>query len=400
MAAALHRALEARVTMWDAVVVGAGPAGSLAARQLAREGASVLLLDRQRFPRWKVCGACLAPGALRLLDLVGLGGTVTRAGAIPLEWLALEADDRRARLALRGTMALSRTAFDGALVDAAVSEGVDFRDGARVDPGGLIEEAAHLELRIEGESVRERARVVVDATGIGVGLAPRRGVAEGLVGGEPPRAVVAPGSRLGVGATLDDQECDVPFGELRMVVGRSGYVGLVRVEGGLLNVAAAIDPEALSDASPAEAVHRILAESGSSPVSGVTVHGWKGTQLLTRRPRAVARTRLFRLGDAAGYVEPFTGEGMAWAMASATAVVPFAREGIRAWRDELIPMWTAEHGRRVGRSQRLCRRLVRGLRRPGLVRTAVGILGRAPILAEPFVRATARAPHAAARARV
>ena len=45
--------------LWDVVVVGAGPTGSLAARQLARAGADVLLVDRLSFPRWKVCGCCL-----------------------------------------------------------------------------------------------------------------------------------------------------------------------------------------------------------------------------------------------------------------------------------------------------------------------------------------------------
>jgi len=49
---------------WDAIVLGAGPAGALAARQLGASGARVLLVDRKAFPRWKVCGACLNGQAL------------------------------------------------------------------------------------------------------------------------------------------------------------------------------------------------------------------------------------------------------------------------------------------------------------------------------------------------
>ncbi|MCH7991844.1 MAG: FAD-dependent monooxygenase, partial [Gemmatimonadetes bacterium] len=146
------------MTTWDAVVVGAGPAGSIAARQLARAGVSVLLVDRQRFPRWKVCGGCLGPAALRLLDSVGLGALPIREGAIRLERLALAAGGRRARIALRGTVALSRVALDGALVDAAVGEGVEFRDGVRVDLGGRAEGGVELELRTDGDASREQAR--------------------------------------------------------------------------------------------------------------------------------------------------------------------------------------------------------------------------------------------------
>ena len=75
--AATHR-------LWDAIVVGAGPAGAMAARELARTGISVLLVDRARFPRYKVCGGCLNPRALRLLRKAGLGGLMARLGAVPL----------------------------------------------------------------------------------------------------------------------------------------------------------------------------------------------------------------------------------------------------------------------------------------------------------------------------
>ncbi len=58
---------------WDVIVVGAGLAGSLAARQLALAGARVLLLDRATFPRWKVCGCCFNPHAQSALAAVGFG---------------------------------------------------------------------------------------------------------------------------------------------------------------------------------------------------------------------------------------------------------------------------------------------------------------------------------------
>src|SRR5260370_26262195 len=72
-------------TVWDAVVVGAGPAGSLAARELARRGRAVLLVDRAAFPRAKVCGCFLNGNALATLRDGGLGDRTAHGGAPPIE---------------------------------------------------------------------------------------------------------------------------------------------------------------------------------------------------------------------------------------------------------------------------------------------------------------------------
>lgn len=66
----------------------------------------------------------------------------------------------------------------------------------------------------------------------------------------------------------------------------------------------------------------------------------KGTVPLTRSARRIAGHRLFLLGDSTGYVEPFTGEGMAWALTAATAAIPFVVSAIRnSWSDELVRGW-------------------------------------------------------------
>ena len=97
---------------WDAIVVGAGPAGALAARQLAREGTEVLLLDRKAFPRWKVCGACVNQNALSVLKDVNLHDLVERLGAVPIEKFQLCVGSRHATLAIPGGVAVSRAQFD------------------------------------------------------------------------------------------------------------------------------------------------------------------------------------------------------------------------------------------------------------------------------------------------
>ena len=113
---------------------------------------------------------------------------------------------------------------------------------------------------------------------------------------------------------------------------------------------------------------------------------------ITRSRADVGGERLFRLGDAAGYVEPFTGEGMCWAMSGGRAVASLALSAIEDWRGELLSTWQNHHRNDLRRSQRLCTALAWALRRPWLVQTAVAAVGVAPGLAAPFVRRAARPP--------
>lgn len=368
----------------DVVVVGAGPAGALAAREIARAGGEVLLVDRSGFPRRKVCGCCLGAGALAALTRVGLGGLPRRLGAVPLRTFVPTAGGRSASLSLPGGCAVSREALDQALVDAAVREGAEFRSGvlARL---GRVEGGRRVVEIVRGQAVTEVfARVVLDASGLGSGLTEPGG----------PKARVAHHSRVGLGATFDDADYPVRAGELRMAVGTAGYVGLVRIEQNRLNVAAAVDPAALGHggASPGEAIAALLAEAGLPGLSAPSSASWRGTPPLTRTPHAVEAERVLRLGDAAGYVEPFTGEGMCWAMSTAVAVAPLALAGVDRWRPSLAGAWRRYDRAELGGARRLCRTIVPALRSRGVVRGALVTLGLFPALAGPFVRRAARHP--------
>jgi flavin-dependent dehydrogenase len=81
--------------------------------------------------------------------------------------------------------------------------------------------------------------------------------------------------------------------------------------------------------------------------------------------------RLFVLGDAAGYVEPFTGEGIAWALLAGRSIEPLARRAVYGWDPELPRLWAALYARLVGRRQRLCRALTQLVRHPRLARGAL-----------------------------
>jgi hypothetical protein len=154
---------------------------------------------------------------------------------------------------------------------------------------------------------------------------------------------------------------------------------MVRVEDGRLNVAAAFDPAFVRRlGTPAAAAARILAEAGFDPVAALETARWQGTARLARRTRPLAADRLFLLGDAAGYVEPFTGEGIAWALASAQAIAPLALQAVERWDARLGPLWSNIHWRLIGRRQLICRGCAIALRQPCLTHLGFEFCNRAP----------------------
>jgi flavin-dependent dehydrogenase len=348
---------------WDVVVVGAGVAGPLAAHGLARRGAAVLLVDKATFPRWKVCGSCLNPRALAALAAAGLGGLPADCGAVPLPALRVGFRGRSAGLPLAGWVALSRERFDAALIDAAVRAGAAFLPGTTARLGPVEGDARLVRLRQGDREATASARLVLAADGLG---------GQTLAG-----AAVAAGSRVGAGVVAADGPEFYGPGTVFMAGSAAGYVGLVRLEDGRLNIAAAFDAAALKSAhAPGVAAERVLAEAGWPVPAGLAGLPWRGTPALTRAGRP-AGERVLAVGDAAGYVEPFTGEGMAWALASALAVVPLALRAARGWRPELGEVWASRH-RAAARGQRLCRAVAWLTRHPGLGWAALAALRRLP----------------------
>src|SRR5262249_54358037 len=135
----------------------------------------------------------------------------------------------------------------------------------------------------------------------------------------------------------------------------------------------------------------ILTRAGLPTVPGLTELSWKGTPHLTRRAPRLGGERLFVLGDAAGYVEPFTGEGIAWALSAATLVAPLAQRGPRDWSPTLANRWQAIYRWQVAHRQIVCRITAALLRRPCLTRGVVRALAAMPWLTRPLFRLMYRA---------
>lgn len=387
---------------WDAVVIGAGPAGAATAMELARSGAAVLLVERTPFPRWKVCGSCLGPGTQEVLRSLGVGDLLAALGAPTLRTLRVAGWGIHADVPLGRSVAVSRAALDASLVEAAVGAGVTFLGPGRARVEGCENGARLVALEVEGESVVVRAKVVVAADGLG---SPALGRARALDAG--PRGSgegiwqVSPSARVGFGALFPADTPGFEGGVIHMAVGPAGYVGAVRLEDGTLDVAAALSLPAADEVGatgdvgsrirPEDAVSRILHEAGFPPLPAKPLAGWRGTPRLTRTVRSRGAERLFAVGDAAGYVEPFTGEGVGWALAGARTLTPFALEGIRTWDGGLVAAWDRAYVATVGAQARVCRGLAWGLRRPWLSQAGIHLLRSVPSMARPVVRWAGRA---------
>ncbi len=376
-----ERSVQPNSGPWDVLVIGAGSAGLLAAIAAASAGARVLLVDRERFPRTKVCGGCVNRAALATLGQFDLENLPEQLGGVGLHAFDLAAGGRRARMRLPSGWAISRRTLDAGLVVEASHRGAIFADGWRariVRPGQAELTATGTSNAAEIDS--PPASRTVETVEAAVIVA-----ADGLQGGALPEpADVRSGGRVGLGALVSAEGTGYPPGVIHMACGRDGYVGLTRVEGGMLNVAAAIDPQAIKAfGGPQSIVERIIDEAGlprTLGLDGQTPLRWRGVPPMSRRRRKLWSERLLIVGDAAGYVEPFTGEGMAWAMAGGAIVGKLAAEAGRVgWSDALGQTWQRLHARNIGRRQLGCRLVAWALRRPMFVRRATGLLSAGPL---------------------
>ncbi|HSD65922.1 MAG TPA: NAD(P)/FAD-dependent oxidoreductase [Vicinamibacteria bacterium] len=298
----------------DVVVVGGGPAGSAVAAFLARRGNDVLLLEAARFPRDKVCGEGVSPEAWRLLDAMGASDAVRALSPHPLRGMQLVSPDGTAfRGEYRGHertgFALRRLALDGALLDAARRAGAEVREATRVTR--LLRGEVGVEADNGGDPRAVRARVVVGADG-------RRSIVARSLGllRENPRM-----RRFAVRGYWDGMEALGFVGEMH--VGGGGYCGVAPLGPARANVAFVLDRREMKPAAGGlerfyrEQLRRRWPRLADRLDHARLLEPPRAIGPLALDCRTVAAPGVVLVGDAAGFYDPFTGEGVTLALRTA-----------------------------------------------------------------------------------
>lgn len=278
---------------YDVAIVGGGPAGASCASFCAMAGLQVTLLERETFPREKVCGDCLNPAcwpALRRLELEDKVRALPHGALNRVDFIAIKGHSVSVDLPEGAEIAVKRSLFDQLLLDRARQLGADVHEGATVIQ---VKQENSSEWIVDTRAGSFQARILVAADGRNSSVArvlnflPR-----------PSRERVA----LQAHITSPPQ-----FGNRVVLQFRpEGYSGQAPVGPNELNLCLVSIPSDIASLKQ-WAIHQFQIPPEQT---------WRTITPLTRDPLAPARRNLFFVGDAARVVEPFTGEGIFYALSS------------------------------------------------------------------------------------
>lgn len=325
--------LRPTIMTYDIIIIGAGPAGSTAAALLAQASQRVLLLEKSRFPREKLCGEFITPECRRVFARLGVRARMLAAGAPSIRhWTIFAPDGRSLEVPLRWltnsdehALGLSRARMDAILLERARELGVEVREGChvvsrlrRTDGCSLVDTRSE-----NGLLESFAAPVVVDASG-------RNGVFSKQTGQQPsrdgkPRLFGCKVHLRGVTGLGERGE---------MFFFRDGYGGLCEIEDERTNLCFITTEATLRAAKGdrAKLLDLTLRSNKAAParLQNIEVAGeWLGTGPLTygRQPSLPG---VLAIGDAGAFIDPFTGSGMLLALSSGELAAEVINESFAA----------------------------------------------------------------------
>ncbi len=298
--------------MFDVVIAGGGPAGSAAAMALADSGLETLIVDKSQFPRNKACGEYVSAGGVEQLRALGLESVLAPAAA-PLDGIRLSGNGVRVELRFSQTgWALPRFRLDDEMLRSALSRGAAFLQ-ARVEDVSADQIGSLLTVREPSGETREvRARFVIGADGTNSVIAKKCGLSVQPRGEQR----FALGGHYGGLRDLDR------FVEM-FVEGRS-YFAVNPFDAAHANIMVIVrEKDLTARKSDVDQFIRERARSLSGDAARFAEAHLEGKRVavgpLAHSTRAITAGNILLAGDAAGFIDPFTGQGVHLALRSGTA---------------------------------------------------------------------------------
>ena len=393
---------------FDVAIAGAGPAGTSAAIQLALGGARVLLIEEKKFPRPKLCGEFISPECLTHFKRLGVMDQMSAAGgasvletvfysrrgssvAVPSEWFMSGAQ----------ALGLSRSEMDHQLLQRAKSVGVTVLEDTHASR--LIcerDEVRGIRVKQGDESRDYEALITIDATGR------TRTLARHL---DPPRPNQRKGSNPLVAFKAHLRNARVATGACEIYFYKNGYGGLSAVEGGVSNlcfIVAANDVRRFNS-NPERVLREVVmknSRAGYTLAEATTSTPWLSVSLESFGRRTLAPALgLLTVGDAAAFIDPFTGSGMLMALESGQVGAEAITRSLGTLRqgggfESLANNYRAEYRRRFASRLRVSGLLRRAAFFPNLAEVAILLSGTSSVLRRKLARATRQSGNREARA--
>ena len=353
------------------LIIGGGVAGSVCALRLRQLGIPVHLAEKAVFPRGKVCGCCLGGTGLSVLQLVGLKDWVLEHGQLTHTWKG-SLGSHRIEIPNVGGVAISRERLDTEMLNRVDTAGVVVHSPVTAVVDNLEVDHVSVTLKYQnGTSKRREYELVVLASGLNAAGGNRL-----LPWKESPNGPF--------GVSFLAEVDHLSSGVIGMACNDDGYVGVVRLENDRVDVAAALasGAKASSIGSPMDRILDILNQSRLDLGSIKSISKTQFTPPL-RRARLAGRGRIVAIGDASGYVEPFTGEGMTWGMMSGYELADLVYCS-RGHLSRIGEKWCRQQKKLLQSRRRACRLLTTLLQSSAVRRNAGYMLSRFPSLASPL----------------
>ena len=355
------------MTRFDAIVIGAGPAGATAALALARQGRSVALVEKASFPRYKVCGEFVSRAAWSVLASLGVGDALRAVAGPAVRTVGLWHGDDVLQTSV-GDQALGRAigrhVLDATLAAAARNAGATRFHPARASSLERAGDAWCVGVEMEGGFATLEAPVVIAAHG-------------SWETGPLPTQRAGPPKRPLLGFKARFANARLREGHMPLVIFPGGYGGLVHTDGGAVSFSLCIRAGVLAacrkefpghSAGEAAFLHVCRHVRGVREALGSATpeRAWMGAGPIRPGLRELASDGLFRAGNAAGEAHPLVAEGIGMAIESGALVAA----ALRGWDGSAASLAAVERDYRWRWRRAIASRIVASMALERLTATA------------------------------